>query len=133
MPDIKTELAERQAAERADLAERQAIEREAEGLGPVPPIATWNAFSPRELAEVVAGVTRVDIHHAHAIISGSLVVSGPDGASYEFGTERRDPFTGPTAAGHSGALIGGARWRIERVSIADWKLHLLQAEPCGAA
>jgi hypothetical protein len=127
----RSRLRERQAAELADLRDRQRTEREAEGL-PLAPIATWNAFSPAELIGVVAGVTRMDPASAEATVRG-LLHGEPATTTHEFDTERRDPFTGPTAAGHAGALIGGARWRIERADISDWKLHLLAAEPCGVA
>ena len=116
---LRAELAERQTAERAELRDQHQADRAALGLGPIPPLATWNAFSPHELIQVITGVTRMDPAAAEAIVRGIL-----DGPAREFDTERRDI---------GGTLVGGARWQIERAGISSWKLHLLLAEACGAA
>jgi hypothetical protein len=104
-----------------ELAERQAAEREAQGLE-LYPLATWHAFAPDQLADVITGVTRSDPAFGQAI--AARLVRLPGGARHEFGTERRDL---------SGALIGGALWRAERDGVSAYVLHLLQAEPCGVA
>jgi hypothetical protein len=112
---------ERHDAERAALTERQSAERADEGID-LTPVATWNAFAPDQLAEVIAGVTRCE---------GALAVEAvrrvAKGGTYEFSTERRDPF--------GGQLIGGARWLAEHDPgiYATWRLHLLLAEPAGVA
>jgi len=112
---------ERHDRERADLAERQAAERAGEGLDATP-IATWNAFSPDQLADVITGVTRSEPEFGLGIVRRMAKGETP----FEFSTERRDPF--------SRALIGGARWRAEyHRSSLTWQLHLLLAEPEGVA
>lgn len=114
------ELASRQRRERAELTARQAAEREAAGLDATP-IATWNAFAPDQLIDVITGVTRCE-----AELANRVVRCVNEGRTYIFSTERRDPF--------SGSLIGGARWRAEyHKSSLTWQLHLLLAEPEGVA
>jgi len=123
--DTLQELHER---ERAELACRHEAEREAAGLDPTPR-ATWNAFSPEELAKVITGVTRshpgLGQEVVHELTLRAAAESGA--AAYEFTTERRDPF--------GGALIGGARWLAEHDPgiYASWRLHLLLSEPEGVA
>jgi len=112
---------ERHDRERADLAERQAAERAGEGLDATP-LATWNAFSPDQLADVIVGVTRCGAAQAKKIVHE---LGG--GGTYTFSMERRDPF--------SGQLIGGSRWLAEHDPgiYAKWRLHLLLTEPEGVA
>lgn len=86
------------------------------------PIATWHAFSPDQLADVITGVTRSDPEFGLGIVRRMVKGETP----FEFGTERRDPF-------EFGRLIGGALWRAERDGVSDWRLHLLQSEPQGVA
>jgi hypothetical protein len=113
--DTLQELHER---ERAELARRHEAERTAAGLD-VTPIATWNAFAPDQLADVITGVTRCE-----GALAAEIVRRLSRGGTEEFSTERRDT---------SGILIGGARWRIEREDVCAWKLHLLESEPEGTA
>jgi hypothetical protein len=86
------------------------------------PIATWNAFSPDQLADVITGVTRSDPEFGLGIARRMVKGETP----FEFGTERRDPF-------EFGRLIGAARWRAERTGVSGYQLHLLAAEPGGVA
>lgn len=118
---IRRALYAGQAQQRQELIERQAAEREAQGLE-LYPLATWHAFAPDQLADVITGVTRSD--PAFGLAIAQRLVRLPGGARHEFGTERRDP---------SGVLIGGALWRAERTGVSDWALHLLQSEPRGVA
>jgi hypothetical protein len=97
------------------------IERAAQGLE-LYPLATWHAFAPDQLADVIAGVTRMDPGPATRIVQHLNTAV----TSYEFSTERRDPF-------EFGRLIGGALWRIERDGVSAYVLHLLQSEPEGTA
>jgi hypothetical protein len=119
--DIRRALYAEQAQRRQELTERQAAEREAQGLE-LYPLATWHAFAPDQLAEVIAGVTRCDAERSAALVARLITGTGP----HEFGTERRDPF-------EFGRLIGGALWRIERDGVSAYVLHMLQSEPCGVA
>jgi hypothetical protein len=116
--DILQELHER---ERAALTERQAAERAGEGIDPTP-IASWNAFAPDQLADVITGVTRCE-----GALAAEIVRRLSRGGTEEFSTERRDPF--------GGQLIGGARWLAEHDAgiYASWRLHLLLSEPEGVA
>jgi hypothetical protein len=118
---IRAALYAEQAQQRQELAARQAAEREAEGLDQTP-IATWNAFSPDQLADIITGVTRCE-----GALAAEVVRRVTEGRTHEFGTQRRDPF--------GGQLIGGARWLAERDASAfvGWRLHLLETEPEGAA
>lgn len=117
---IRRALYAEQAQQRQELAERQADERTAQGIE-LYPLATWHAFSPDQLVDVLSGVCRMDPRSSQAVIEHlSTAVT-----SYEFSTERRDPL--------SRALIGGALWRIERDGVSAYVLHLLQSEPEGTA
>jgi len=125
--DVRARMAmhARHDAERAALTERQEAERAGEDID-LTPIATWNAFSPDQLAGVIAGVCRMDAGPARHMVD-ALAERARTGQRevYEFTTERRDA---------AGALIGGARWRIERHrSSLTWQLHLLASEPEGVA
>jgi len=117
----REELRAQRERERAELIERQAAERADAGLDPTP-IATWNAFSPDQLADVIVGVTRCGAAQAKKIVHE---LGG--GGTYTFSMERRDPF--------SGQLIGGSRWLAEHDPgiYAKWRLHLLLSEPEGVA
>jgi hypothetical protein len=116
--DTLQELHER---ERAELARRHEAERTAAGLD-VTPIATWNAFAPDQLADVITGVTRCE-----GALAAEIVRRLSRGGTEKFSTERRDPF--------GGQLIGGARWLAEHDAgiYASWRLHLLLTEPEGVA
>lgn len=102
----------------AEVRRRRAAERAAQGLE-LYPLATWHAFAPDQLVDLITGVTRCDPVRLREIMNETV-----HRGSYEFGTERRDL---------SGALIGGALWRAERDGVSSFKLHLLQSEPRGVA
>lgn len=109
-----------------ELAERQAAGRAEQGIE-LYPLATWHAFSPDQLADVITGVTRSDPAFGLAIAARLTALARTGQCEvHEFGTERRDPF-------EFGRLIGGALWRAERDGVSGWQLHLLQSEPCGVA
>jgi hypothetical protein len=101
------------------------IRRQLAARHPVPtrPIATWNAFSPDQLADVIAGVARMDLAPAQRIVARLTA----DAMVHEFTAQRRDPI--------GGQLIGGARWLAERDAslFAGWRLHLMESEPEGVA
>lgn len=113
----------RHRRERAELEDRHRAELEENFPGePLYPIATWNAFSPDQLADVITGVTRCE-----GALAAEIVRRLGRGSTEEFSTERRDPF--------SGQLIGGSRWLAEYDPgiYASWRLHLLLTEPEGVA
>jgi hypothetical protein len=89
------------------------------GSAETAPLATWHAFSPDQMADLIAGVTR------SRTVAAEVMPYLAGDAYREFWTERRDL---------AGQLIGGARWRAEyHRSSLSWSLHLLESEPEGVA
>jgi hypothetical protein len=110
------------------------------------PIATWNADSPEQLAEVIAGVTRMGTIRG-GLLAGPDSYYKPDGTlglgtatardvvrrleagenPFEFVTEARDQLTGQ--------FTGRAIWRARYYpgQAHAWRLHLLETEPEGVA